>query len=102
MEESHTKCSVYEKKDRGTVWAQCDRLCVAVGHPPTEKETQKSMDELASHFARATQEREYYHPSVESAPTSLDSEDGFTHATFDFTQQLERPCHTRQVGPLYF
>ena len=47
-------------------------------------------------------EREYYRSAIQKASAHTYGENHVTHLTFDFAKQLELPCHTREVGPLYF
>ena len=90
-------------KRRSDVCAMCEMLRQNVSRARNEEETQQAMTELRQHMERANIEREYYKTSISQAAETLDAVDiGSSHITFDFAQQLELPCHTREVGPLYF
>ena len=91
-------------KRRTDVCCHCDQLRECVRHARTEAQTKTATDNLAEHLSLAEAERAYYKSAIQQAKSCLedDSVPPISHVTFDFAQQLELPCHTRQVGPLYF
>ena len=50
---------------------------------------------------QAQTERDYRR-SIAASRDSLATTENTTHVTFDCAQQLELPCHTREVDPSYF
>ena len=66
---------------------------------PTEKK-QKVTKDLTGHTTKVQEERDYYRTAIDEVKQSLDIDDEISHATFDFAQQLQLPCHTREVEPL--
>lgn len=57
---------------------------------------------MQEHITHAQAERKVYNDCVKRSRDTYHSQDRFVHYTFDFSQNVCIPHHSRQMGPLYF
>ena len=88
---------------RDDVCATCEKMRKLVMDAVTEEEKMESTNNMREHILDAQKERDVYNSCVKLAKESYSS--GSTdnvHFTFDFSQNVCIPHHSRQMGPLYF
>ena len=104
-------------KPRTDVCPTCEKLSDAIKEARSEDDKLKATQIFSDHLLYTKTEREWYNSCVEEArqemeasppgpsthpavPCSADLRR--VHFTFDFSQCVHIPHHSRQVGPLYF
>ena len=70
----------------------------------SEEEKLDTTDNLRQHVLTAQKERETYNTCIRRAKDTYgdDEVDNYVHYTFDFSQNVCLPHHSRQMGPVYF
>ena len=90
-------------KPRDDVCATCEKLRKTVVDSVTEEEKLESLNNMKQHITNAQRERDVYNECVKRARETADlNEERFVHYTFDFSQSVALPHHSRQMGPVYF
>ena len=89
---------------RDDVCATCEKLRKTIMDSVTEQEKLDSTNKLQEHILDAQKERDVYNDCVKQAKETSenDIEQRYIHYTFDFSQSVSIPHHSRQMGPLYF
>ena len=91
-------------KPRDDVCAICEKLRKCIMDAVTEDEKLEATRRMQEHIRHVQAERETYNDCVKRARDTyqLPDDEKFVHYTFDFSQNVCIPHHSRQMGPLYF
>ncbi|XP_060601134.1 uncharacterized protein LOC132754508 isoform X3 [Ruditapes philippinarum] len=88
---------------RDDVCATCEKLRKVVMDSRTEDEKLQGTANPREHIVNAQNEREVYNKCIAYAKGLFETGDRrHSHFTFDFSQNLWLPHHSRQIGPTYF
>ena len=92
---------------RDDVCATCEKIRKRIMDAVTEDEKLEAAQSYEEHIISAQNEREVYNGCLQRARDShlnnaVDARDKYVHYTFDFSQNVSLPHHSRQMGPMYF
>ena len=100
----HSLAHIRIATPRDDVCATCEKLRKKVQDSVTEEEKLESANCLKEHVLTAQKESENYKACIKRAKESRGSGEvgPYVHYTFDFSQNVCLPHHSRQMGPAYF
>lgn len=86
------------------VCGTCEKIRKEIVDSVTEESKLEAANKMRDHVLLAQKERELYNNCIRKSRETHnnDSRDKYTHYTFDFSQNVSLPHHSRQMGPLYF
>ena len=82
---------------RDDVCATCEKVRKEIMGAVTEESKLEAAAKMTEHVVIAQQERDLYNQCIKQAKQGQ-----LTHFTFDFSQNVSLPHHSRQMGPLFF
>ena len=68
----------------------------------SEDEKLEAARQMQEHIEKARLEREVYSDCIKMSRDTYGTDAQYVHYTFDFSQNVSLPHHSRQIGPLYF
>ncbi|MES9881925.1 MAG: hypothetical protein ABW185_13685 [Sedimenticola sp.] len=87
---------------RDDVCAVCEKIRKEIMDAVTEDEKLSATNKMKDHIVCAQSERDTYNRCIKQAKETHNSQNKYVHYTFDFSQNVSIPHHSRQMGPVYF